>query len=126
MVAIAIPIFTNALEKARVAVHEANVRSVKSAAVYKILNDEKTMAAKGDVGWVVSAKVTRDGEISNMTFDKTGDASLVDAVATSNSAPAWRDSTWIPISKKDEIGRFSVPDAGYWVRVLVHDTDLST
>lgn len=44
LVAISIPIFTSQLEKSRLAVDMANVRSAKAAAAYTYMSDGKSLA----------------------------------------------------------------------------------
>ena len=57
LVAIALPIFTGALEKARLGVHRNNARALKSMGVAAILGSpDLEAAADGTQKWLVSAK----------------------------------------------------------------------
>lgn len=61
LVAVAIPIFSSQLQEAKVARDKANMRSVKAAAITKILSDEE-MDPDEDT-WNVEAHVDENGDI---------------------------------------------------------------
>ena len=56
LVAIAVPIFTGALEKARLGVHRSNARNLKSMAVAAILADSGFEEHSSTSGWKVIGK----------------------------------------------------------------------
>lgn len=60
LIAIAVPIFGSAMDNATKTAKEANARSIKSAAMVKIMQDN---TAKGTNGWKVEAYVDTDGSI---------------------------------------------------------------
>ena len=75
LVAIAIPIFTNSIERAQIATNKANIRSTKAAAIAMILekwdqNDSGTGKKMrdgietGTAGWIASGIVDAEGNIT--------------------------------------------------------------
>ncbi len=76
LVAIAVPLFVGSLQKAEKARDDANIRTVRGAAVVYLL--DKTEGAddlwaeptKGNIrAWKVDAKITSNGEITNLKVD---------------------------------------------------------
>ena len=63
LVAIAIPVFSSSITKAQETARNANMRSVRSAAVNAILQED---IAGGTKGWQATAQVESDGEISSL------------------------------------------------------------
>lgn len=74
LVAIAVPIFTGALENARIARDTANVRSAKGAAITKILTSKDSTILEQD-SWIAEVGFKEDGDID-------GDIKLVDEAGT--------------------------------------------
>lgn len=64
LVAIAVPIFTGALDNARIARDEANVRSAKGAAITLILTDKNTNLAAGT--WYAEVTFKEDGDVKSV------------------------------------------------------------
>ena len=80
LVAIAIPIFTGALEKARLGVHRSNARNLKSMAVAAILTDPNFETSSGSAkAWTVTG---------SYDFDKQQfSISEIKATSVENAAP---------------------------------------
>ena len=73
LVAIAVPLFVGALDKAKEDVFNANARAIKSVAVYEILSD-KNQYEKGRTSkkWLATGTVNNTGDI---TLSKIEDGS---------------------------------------------------
>ncbi len=69
LIAIAVPIFGSAMDKARDTAIDANARAIKSAAMVKIMDQN---IAKGANGWEVKATVGADGSITLTSVDPAG------------------------------------------------------
>lgn len=67
LVAIAIPVFTGALDKANKAVEAADMRAVKSAGATQILLNNDLSEGP----WMVTATVENDGDITNLSVTTT-------------------------------------------------------
>lgn len=67
LVAIAVPIFTSQLHNARVARDEANLRSVKAAAVARLLSGEDGLDLD-DGPWTAEAYIDEDYNIQRIEF----------------------------------------------------------
>lgn len=65
LVAIAVPVFTGAMEKADKAVANANIHAVKSAGATQILLTSENKGLTGP--WKVEADVDEHGNITNLT-----------------------------------------------------------
>lgn len=61
LIAIAVPIFGGAMDSARQTARDANARTIKSAAMVKILDEN---IAKGAWGWRATATIDPDGTIT--------------------------------------------------------------
>lgn len=88
LVAIAIPIFMNSLAKAENAAAQANIRSVKAAAINKILDEWDTGDKLGTYDtnevanrWQVDAQV-ENGNINNCTVKAVGSTKTTGATVT--------------------------------------------
>ena len=90
LTAIAVPLFVGALSNAEKNVESANIRVVRGAAVVYLLdktNDatlwaEPTGGADGNIrAWTVTAKTSKNGELSNMTV-----AAVAAGVASTDKA----------------------------------------
>ena len=79
LIAIAIPIFTNALENAQLRTNQANIRAVKAAAVTEILanwdkHDSRPAPKREEIstgvqyGWTAFANVDAKGNIANISI----------------------------------------------------------
>ena len=71
LVAIAVPLFVGALNKAEEATQNANIRAVRGTAVAAILMDKDGDLMTDDTkedGWYVTAKVSKTGEIDIETI----------------------------------------------------------
>lgn len=75
LVAVAIPIFNNAVSGAKETAINANARAVRAAATTKILTDPTLNATTGP--WLATATIGDDGEMTGLTV-------VVDASAASN------------------------------------------
>lgn len=86
LIAIAVPIFGGALNNARDTARNANVRTIKSAAMVKILDEN---IAAGTWGWQAKANVTDEGDITWVgTTPITAASSEVTDVLPSDNAVA--------------------------------------
>ena len=74
LVAIAVPIFTGALDNAKIARDKANVRSAKGAAITLILTDENADLSAGT--WWAEVSFKEDGDVNSpikiTASDETG------------------------------------------------------
>ena len=83
LVAIAIPIFTGALDRAREAVMEADIRSVKAAAVTEILSNWDTYGYTSGRGSAINTKW-----IAKATVEASGDIGEIKISAATNESAA--------------------------------------
>lgn len=75
LVAVAIPVFTGAINNANTAVAKGDIRSVKAEAVsFHLLNGASTSATK------YSATVDTEGNVSALTPNASGDVTTVDDI----------------------------------------------
>lgn len=81
LVAIAIPVFTGALNNANDAVQRADIRSVKAVAATQILldNDSDTIASEGP--WQAVANVDGEGNVGEVTV------TTVETAGTDSTSP---------------------------------------
>ena len=69
LIAVVMPIFSKSLEDAKLAAEDANVRSLKAAAVAEILsNPGKYSLPSGCEGWVADANVDATGRITDFVL----------------------------------------------------------
>ena len=73
LVAIAVPIFSTQLQKAKEARDSANIRSVKAAAITLILTDDELLQ---DGDWFAQATVDEQGDISDLQIVGNGTTSV--------------------------------------------------
>ena len=128
LVAIALPIFTGALEKARLGVHRNNARALKSMGVAAILGSpDLEAAADGIQKWLVSAKYNfKTEQYEDMKVnpvDSTGQAAdggamfaYTSEVTADNVAKGSAFNQFG--SKDDEIGKMKTTDAAYYAAVI--------
>lgn len=69
LVAIAVPLFTGAIGDANQKVIDANIRSIKSAALVQIMNDP-TLGSTGP--WYATCTVDEKGTMGPVTVSKSG------------------------------------------------------
>lgn len=100
LVAVAIPVFTNASNEAQVATAQADLRSVQASAATKALLDKVDVPA---AGVFYTATVDRSGNVTGLT--QTGTAET-----TKDQVVTWLKGT----------------DATYSITVLVKDVETST
>ncbi len=79
LIAIAVPIFGGALDNAEQTARDANSRTLRSAAMVKIMTDN---VAKGTWGWSAKATIAEDGTLGTVTVTKA-DAEVADVQPTS-------------------------------------------
>ena len=117
LVAIAVPIFTAQLNKARIAVHQANARSVKSAAVAAIMEGNTIGTDKADITqgeWTVTGTV--DSATGAVALTSIGAASTGEdtvngtEVSSSGSIAPNGTLTYVVHLKASDIG--TAPTAG--------------
>lgn len=78
LVAIAIPLFTGAIGNAEQTAINANVRSIKSAALVQIMSD----SSLGSTGpWYATCTIASDGTMGDVTVSKTGTEKIPTTVA---------------------------------------------
>ena len=70
LVAIAMPLFTGALERAEKATFLANQRSIKAAGVASMLSDEDFELPTTSAPYYASATISDDGDIVNLSVSK--------------------------------------------------------
>lgn len=70
LVAIAVPLFTGAIGDANKTVIDANIRSIKSAALLQIAKDS-SLADDADGKWYATCTIT-NGEMGDITVSETG------------------------------------------------------
>ncbi len=71
LIAIAVPIFGGALDNAEKTARDANSRTLRSAAMVKIMTDN---VAKGTWGWSAKAEVDTEGNLGTVTVTAVNDA----------------------------------------------------
>ncbi len=81
LIAIAVPIFGSAMDKARETAINANARAIKSAAMVSIMENN---TAKGANGWKAIATVDSDGSITltSVTAATSGDTDSLPSTPT--------------------------------------------
>lgn len=74
LVAVAIPVFSGALNNAKTTAKNANARAVRAAAVTEILSNTTTYGSTGP--WKATGVIEADGEMSSLTVEAwdSGDA----------------------------------------------------
>lgn len=72
LVAIAVPVFTGALNKADESVQKADIRSTKIIGATKIMLDTATYGTEGP--WKVTATVDSNGDVSDLKIEKADTA----------------------------------------------------
>ena len=84
LIAIAVPIFGGALDNARETARNANVRTIKSAAMVKILDEG---IAEGTWGWEATATITAEGDITWAATDpvKAANSAVTDSLPANNA-----------------------------------------
>ncbi len=75
LIAIAVPIFGGALDNAEETARNANARTLRSAAMVKIMT---TGEAKGTWGWSAKANIAEDGTLGTVTVTAANDAVVDD------------------------------------------------
>lgn len=134
LVAIAIPIFTGALEKARLGVHRSNARNLKSMAVTAILADDGLEKNAEKVsGWRVvgtynfSTQQFSIKEISATSEAGFGSASVqMGVVAGSNGSIANKASFKMFGVSDDEIGEIGTNETvSYYAEIVPNDISIS-
>ena len=121
LVAIAVPIFTGALEKARLGVHRSNARNLKSMAVATILADPEFEAHDSASAW----KVIGSYNFSSQQFS-ISEISVLDSV-TNPSMAASRNSNgdFKTFGKNDEdIGKIGT-NGTVWYEAEIVANDFS-
>lgn len=81
LVAIAIPIFTSQLEKAREATDVANIRAAYAEATTKVLSGDGTTSTDGKT---VTATAKTPKMVSNGAIDKLSDATTIGSIDIKN------------------------------------------
>ncbi len=71
LIAIAVPIFGGALDNAEQTARDANSRTLRSAAMVKIMTDG---TAKGTWGWSAKATIDDEGNLGTVTVTAANDA----------------------------------------------------
>lgn len=100
LVAIAVPVFTGALDKANEAVKAADIRAVKAVAATQIVLESTPEQLKSGA-WTATATVDKDGNIKNVEVksgtegtedavknESTGDYSVIAHITASDVTPA--------------------------------------
>ncbi len=82
LIAIAVPIFGGALDNAEETARNANARTLRSAAMVKIMTDNEP---KGTWGWSAKATIDAEGNLGTVTVEKA-DAAVTDILPTSGVA----------------------------------------
>lgn len=95
LVAIAIPIFSSQLAKAQEVRDKANIRSVKAAAITKILSDGTSITAGSSV--YAQGTVTADGDVTNVSILASG---TTPTVSTPGNITYTNDSATITVEIK--------------------------
>lgn len=72
LVAIAVPVFTGAMDKADESVQKADIRSAKIIGATKIMLDTATYGTDGP--WKVTATVDSNGDVSDLKIEKVTNA----------------------------------------------------
>ena len=93
LIAVALPIFTDSLDNAKLTVEDANVRAIKSIAIAEILsNPEGHSLAKDTDGWVVMATIDANNKISDYIMISPGSytAFVSEAIDPSRNKSDWR------------------------------------
>ena len=130
LVAVAVPIFTNSLDKARISVFKSNERSVKSAgATYILTNWETTYGSAGKkvgdgVKWRVSAFFDAKGDMTSLNvkvLDTTA-ASSDDGKTKFSTGPAYAAAT---TTAADDYSNCNI-DPGYTIETVVDKIDLES
>ncbi len=72
LIAIAVPIFGGALDNAEQTARDANSRTLRSAAMVKIMTD--STVTKGTWGWSAKANIDDEGNLGTVTVTAANDA----------------------------------------------------
>ena len=79
LVAIAMPLYFGALDNAKKATFDANLRALKAAGVAAILQNPESLTdsvdfdAEKDIYYVIKGNVAENGDISDLTVTRTND-----------------------------------------------------
>ena len=142
LIAIAIPVFTNMVADAQLRVNQANIRSVRSAAVAEILtnigNDDSygnkmNRGTTDGHGWIATAQVDNNGDVKNLLIyacETTSDYdhNRTDAISL-KKAEFWNNTAeWVDLpanpQHSDEFASLKPSegeDGVYTVRVYITD-----
>ena len=93
LVAIAIPIFSSSLTRARVTAHKANARAIKAAGGVAVLNNEALLGSTSGTStsagtrtyWKATATVDANGDLGEVSVVKDTSASAVSSQVKSGS-----------------------------------------
>ena len=109
LVAIAIPIFSGSLEKARKATCEANLRALRAQATVKIL--ENNIPGDATYGWKASAHIGNDGQIGEISIvpAANGDTELMAGQAIGTYTQT--EGTYVAIIKEATYNTTTPPPA---------------
>lgn len=80
LIAIAVPIFGGAMDKAELTAKQSNARAIKSAAMVKIMTDDIAKGAGANGGWVAKATPSDSGDLGTVTVTAETDATKDDVL----------------------------------------------